>query len=122
MHKLFVYGTLRPFTGKCIGETIAPATIKAKLYIIGVYVPAVTEVDKTDTLVHGDLLLIDNSTLLQTDRYEHEGQVYRRIRTKATTENKLVMTCWVYEIISLQRFTVTLVPSGDWKEYMTRGR
>lgn len=113
MAKLFVYGTLKQgrshYTG---GKEFSPDTIKGKMYNVGAF-PAV--VLGGESVVHGEVIEVDDSELAQMDRYEgyqegDDNSLYKRISITTLSGEE----CFVYEF-NKSTIGMPVIDSGVWR-------
>jgi gamma-glutamylcyclotransferase (GGCT)/AIG2-like uncharacterized protein YtfP len=126
--RLFVYGTLLPghappsMAGlRCKLKSVAPATVRGRLYDLGAY-PAVV-MEGESACVRGELVEVDSdATWRALDEYEGcprpgEGNgLFRRVRTIATLDSGESADCWVY-VYDRDLGDAKVIDSGCWRTH-----
>lgn len=110
MHKIYVYGTLRPKTGVTV-------SVKGKLYDLGWY-PGCKLLPDGDDTFQCEVLEVDDAGLRRADQYE--GYVEGHDDASLFVRRPM-FDGWIYEYngnVSEDR----RVESGDWVEYKPNTR
>ena len=123
---IYLYGTLlpelapanlRPLLARL--EPVGSATVPGRLYDLGDYPGAVSEVSATLS-VHGRVFALPGRDVLRAfDAYERfderdvSGSLYRRVRQLVTLDDGSKVTCWMYAYNRHPR-SAPVVPGGDY--------
>ena len=130
---LFVYGTLlsqagddmgRPMRSRlaCESRLLGPATVVGQLLDFGAY-PGLIDNGKSDALVHGEVVELDDPTMSLVWLDEYEGinsarpyaNEYERAIRQVTLDGEPV-AAWVYLRIKLPSTGGKIIADGRWLE------
>jgi gamma-glutamylcyclotransferase (GGCT)/AIG2-like uncharacterized protein YtfP len=130
---IFVYGTLRRFSGAEMqpvfaqaADFVSEATYRGRLFLIDEYPGAIPSDDPTD-VIHGELYRMrqPESLLNQLDQYEQCGACFpspqeyvRRIQSVALPDNTSCQA-WIY-LYNRPAGGLTRIASGDFRTMPTR--
>ncbi len=121
MHLLFVYGKLRKGGGNSLPDNFpgskyfSDARLTGNLYDLGDY-PGLVLGDLGEVI--GEVYEIDDETLSLLDEFEATAN-YRRSEVSISINDRPT-SCWIYcpELDRCQG--ETLIPSGDWIDYLRK--
>lgn len=102
-------------------KLLGPAKVCGQLYDLGDF-PGVVLEDGTSSVVHGELVRLDDArtALAWLDEYEEISpggdplDLYRRVKTVATLAGGELVSCWVYELQGSAN-GLKLLPEGIWQ-------
>ena len=129
LNLLFVYGTLR-FNENPISKGLGPvsnrlgtAFVRGKLFDLGNYPGIVLSDDPRDRVI-GEIIALNHpeASLALIDQYEgvypDPKSEYRREVAKAFFERQQI-SCWIY-VYQHSLSGLTLIPSGDYVDYLSQ--
>ncbi len=118
MHTVFVYGSLMRGYGNhgLLEEStyLGRASVeKLSLHSLGSF-PAAIPSDRDDSVVHGEVYSVDDSTLARLDRLEGHPTFYERQVVELQGLEKVATNVSMYVY---QGEVSRHCPSGDWRDY-----